>query len=200
MSVLHIALSSLPTGQPSYGIYEQISIEPKYLLLYVESMIKCHNKYRYLHGSPKLRHDPKLTREAFKFADVLARTNIFKHDSLLSKFTGENLCKIRIDTNDVVHAIYKHLLNDSAKACHGWYCQSIHYDSEKEHKTRKQILHFTQLIWKSSKKVGFGMSGIQRTNYIDILRRVTLSADLKITFFREEVIIILRKYAEKRKV
>ena len=98
-----------------------------------QEALAAHNKLRALHHAPKLAWDDKLENYAIRYANKCK----FKHSS--SPY-GENLAR---GYPTVTRAINK------------WYAEQAEYSYDNPGFS-KSTGHFTQLIWKSSKKLGCG--------------------------------------------
>jgi hypothetical protein len=117
-----------------------------------KDMKKClelHNKKRKSDKNvkaPAMTWDPKLAAEAKKWASKIASKKKLDHDkSIKSKNVGENLAMGDGSCNSAV---------------------KMWYDEIKDYKPKMDISanlmkvgHYTQLMWKSSKKLGCGASG-----------------------------------------
>ena len=107
--------------------------------------LKKHNEYRVKHKVPDLKLNENLNEMAQKYANHLLDSqskinfpfNIYNNDSNL----GEN---IMISTKKTAEEM-----------CEIWYNESKNYDFN-INKFQKGTGHFTQLIWKETKEVGFG--------------------------------------------
>ena len=111
--------------------------------------LKQHNKYRKTHGSPPMELDDDLNAAALVFAEELAAKGEFYHDpNLQSLGHGENLYASW--TSDPSAAVI-----DYAKAVDEWYNEVTDpgYDFETGG-YQSGTGHFTQVVWKSSTKLG----------------------------------------------
>ena len=110
-----------------------------------ENLLKIHNTYRKKHKSPELILNDELNKIADKYAKDLCETNneIFLHKTFNSEAIGEN---IYFSENNI----------NGEKIIEEWYEESQGYDYKKDF--QKDKIHFSQLIWKSSKFVGFGVN------------------------------------------
>uniref|UniRef100_A0A914QC30 SCP domain-containing protein n=1 Tax=Panagrolaimus davidi TaxID=227884 RepID=A0A914QC30_9BILA len=113
---------------------------------YRREQFQAINYYRRLHGVPPLSLDFKITKDAQAWADHLAATGKFEH----SKNTnyGENLAAGYPLSN--------------INAANLWYSEisrKIFANFERSH----DCYHLTQIIWKSSKKIGIGISKSAKT-------------------------------------
>jgi pathogenesis-related protein 1 len=111
----------------------------------VKQTLDRHNAIRKAHySSNALAWSDTLAASAQRHADYLARTNTFAHSG--SRY-GENLYEYSTHKSmvDAVNAWYgeKRKFDPHKRKCNGaWY----------------ECGHYTQLIWKSTKKVGCGKS------------------------------------------
>ena len=115
------------------------------IIQYRDKVLRKHNDYRVNHNSPILKMNEELNKMAEKYAIQLLNSqgkeafplNIYNNDSTL----GEN---IMISTKKTAEEI-----------CETWYNESKNYDYSLN-KYQKGTGHFTQIIWKETKEVGFG--------------------------------------------
>ena len=122
---------------------------------YRKSALQTHNELRKKHGASDLTMNEKLNEMAQDYAQKLLNYegnkafpfNIYK-DSLL----GEN---ITISKKE-----------DPEKICMKWYNENKAYDFD-SNKFQKEAIHFTQLVWKSTKEIGFGFY-FNNNNFISV--------------------------------
>jgi hypothetical protein len=106
--------------------------------------LQKHNELRKKHGAPDLTLNEKLNQMAQDYAQKLLNyegkavfpSNIYK-DSLL----GENILISKKE--------------DPENICMKWYNENKQYNFDLN-KYQKGTIHFTQLVWKSTKEIGFG--------------------------------------------
>ena len=113
---------------------------------FIKRTLEKHNELRKKHGSNNLRISQELNQMAQEQANKLTehKREFFNHlykDEVL----GENIL------------ISDDLSIKPEKICEEWYNEGINYDY-KLNKFQKGKGHFTQLIWKDSKEVGFGFN------------------------------------------
>jgi hypothetical protein len=109
----------------------------------------AHNKYRARHSSQALQIDININNFAQAYAERMAATDTFAHNP--ASVYGENLyvmCSFSpaLDVRTAVRA-----------ATDGWYDEKKFYDFSNP-RFDMATGHFTQVVWKSSKKVGFGVA------------------------------------------
>ena len=112
-----------------------------------------HNQYRKAHHVPNLKINKDLTTVAQKYANYLAEKDKFEHSktNFKGKPKGENLylvysnAEIPCDGNKIV------------EATKSWYNEITKYDFNKPGFSM-ETGHFTQVVWKNSKEVGFGVA------------------------------------------
>lgn len=108
--------------------------------------LQSHNKYRNIHHSPPLKLNKDICNIAQNYADYLANNNIMEHSS--NKYNNEPLGE--------------NLFMCYGLEATGEYATKSWYDEIKSHNFNKDYQdgtgHFTQVIWKGSKEVGFGIS------------------------------------------
>ncbi len=114
-------------------------------------MLQLHNYYRARHSASPLTISQRLNHIAQRYADHLAATGKFEHsgNKLGDENIGENLYMQWISRGKVAVSA-----KDAAKS---WYDEIEHY-SFKHPQYSEETGHFTQMIWKSSQKLGVGMA------------------------------------------
>jgi len=110
--------------------------------------LSSHNKLRALHkATAKLQWDSSIAAAAQKWAEELVATDAFNHDGARGD-VGENLYSQTGPTKA-----------SCAEAALSWYDERKHYNYENpNYGSNYTIGHFTQLVWKSSQKVGVGIA------------------------------------------
>ena len=110
-----------------------------------QSALEAHNKYRRKHHVGDLKLNKELCNIAQRYAETIARTSNFSHSN--AKFNGKNMgenlfacCGIKITGK---------MMTDD------W------YDEVKQYNFNNPGFisgtgHFTQVVWKGSREVGFG--------------------------------------------
>ena len=105
-----------------------------------------HNVYRRKHHVGPLTLNKDLSRIAQSYANKLAATNTFGHSS--NKYKGNNM-------GENLYTCFNKKAT-GAMATDSWYSEI------KDHNFRKDFQgksgHFSQLVWKSSEQVGFGIA------------------------------------------
>lgn len=105
--------------------------------------LRLHNSLRSRHGAPDLVLDPSLTKFAQRWADHLASTGKFHHCP--DNKYGENLyAQWAASTKSVCPA---------DRAVESWYEESRNYNYKCE-PTSMSVGHFTQLVWRDTKRMG----------------------------------------------
>ncbi|XP_043655266.1 Golgi-associated plant pathogenesis-related protein 1 [Drosophila teissieri] len=112
-----------------------------------------HNRLRENHGSPPLELDDELTQGCEAYAKVLAAKEQLEHSSSAGQY-GENLC-MRSEK--------------PLKCVQDWYDEIKDYDFEKG-QFGMGTGHFTALVWKNTKKMGFGQATDKRGYYWVVAR------------------------------
>ena len=109
--------------------------------------LDIHNKYRSQHGSKELALNLDLCEIAQKYAEQCSETNTIDHYCNLynNEIIGQN-----------IEVVENSQLNYS-DICKKWYHEKDQYDFALN-KFNSKARHFTQLIWRDSKYVGFGYS------------------------------------------
>lgn len=121
---------------------QMISIKNK---MYKDAL-EIHNKYRLEHGSTKLTLKLDLCEIAQKYAEQCSETNTTDHYCYLynnNEIIGQNIEIVdKLNVSDI---------------CKKWYNEKDKYDFSLN-KFNSKARHFTQLIWRDTKYVGFGYS------------------------------------------
>ncbi len=145
-----------PTNKFLYGI-EKIDASnvqnlPTKLFMSLKQFRKTsldfHNETRSLHQAPQLVEDPSLTERAQDWANKIAESDSIEHSNLLwnDKSVGENIAKGSA------------ILEDPAKlVCSKWYSEISNYNFSTPG-TQTNTKNFTQMIWKNTRQVGFGLA------------------------------------------
>ena len=110
--------------------------------------LDLHNKYRTKHHSPPLTLNKELCLIAKNYAEKLAQSNNKKIEYSFGKYKG----------NDMGENIFVFQGKEASteSAVNTWYNESKNFDFNKDF--QKGTEHFTQIIWKDTKEVGFGTS------------------------------------------
>ncbi|XP_057306021.1 ectin-like isoform X1 [Hydractinia symbiolongicarpus] len=149
--VLEIYKLHLENSASLFAPYSGRSIpvtKPIYVSEDRDACLYAHNKLRSYHGVPTLEWDHRLAKDAKNWAIYLMETGFFDHDSCYPD--GENLYEMPWDTTfkrayDAVFEFYNEI--------HSYdFAHPALYEND-ENKFEK-IGHFSQLIWKDTKKVG----------------------------------------------
>ncbi len=117
----------------------------------LSDMLQLHNYYRERHSAPPLTISQRLNHIAQKYAEHLAATGKFEHsgNKLDNESLGENLYMQWTSHGQVPVSA-----RDAAKS---WYSE-IEFYSFKHPQYSEETGHFTQMIWKSSNKLGVGVA------------------------------------------
>ena len=118
-----------------------------FLGVFIKEALNVHNYFRTLHGVAGLSINPHLTQLAQEHAETIAKTNKNINSKCLwgDKQIGEN---IAVSTNKDL---------TGKKVADLWYSENKDYDYSK-HIGEESTKHFTQMIWKETKEVGFGVA------------------------------------------
>ncbi len=125
----------------------------------VARTVELLNAYRAKHGAPPLSLDSEVTRTAQEWADHLHETDGFEHRP--DNIYGENLYWSGSRTRAIDTVATNALAN--------WYDESRGYDYTKEMTADNvdySVLHFTAMVWKSSDRVGVGLTQGQNGTYV----------------------------------
>ena len=112
-----------------------------------------HNYLRSLHGVPPLTLNTRLNDIAQKYAKIIAQKKVMEHSKpkdreLDGQYVGENLYM------KMSSAKLEYICGDMSKS---WYSEIKDYNFETGQSTGVTG-HFTQLVWKDSREVGFGVA------------------------------------------
>lgn len=110
--------------------------------------LNLHNIYRNKHHSPPLTLNKDLCKIAKNYSERLIQNNNKKVEYSFGKYKG----------NDIGENIFVYTGKEptAETAIDNWYNESKYYNYEKDY--QKGTEHFTQIIWKDTKEVGFGIS------------------------------------------
>ncbi|XP_016972700.1 Golgi-associated plant pathogenesis-related protein 1-like [Drosophila rhopaloa] len=122
-----------------------IIVLPLFLLVAVKAgpkndALREHNRLRRMHGSPPLQLDASLSKGAEQYARELMARGVLVHSSASAAGQfGENLCR--------------HL--DPVKCVQFWYDEMPSYNYNNP-VFSIATGHFTSVVWKNTKRLGFG--------------------------------------------
>lgn len=130
-----------------------------------EKCLQSANKYRKWHpGTSMLKLDPYLTEKAQEWAEHLIKNNMWEHDTDGNNRdnTGENMAKSEVKGSGTI----SNWKTPKGQACANsdgqWYAEIGNYDfqtgKQKKGRENRVIGHFTQMVWKTAQKVGFGVA------------------------------------------
>lgn len=121
----------------------------------MEALIS-HNKYRTLHNVPPLEYNENLSKIAQKWADNLAKTQQMQH-------SPENWRRYNgVPLGENLAYLYGQPLT-GAKMSEMWYSEISKHDFSYDDQPDTQ--HFTQLVWRDTREVGFGRAKAQNGNW-----------------------------------
>lgn len=116
---------------------------------FIREALDAHNRFRAKHGCPPLAHNQELSNIAKNYAQYLAGRRTMVHSS--NKYRGDNLGENLAYAFDSTKDFYS-----GEQASKQWYDEIKDHDFQRDH--QKGTGHFTQLVWKSSTDVGFGVA------------------------------------------
>ena len=133
------------------------------------SALQVHNDARSEVGVAPLVWSKKLEEQAQKYAKKIARTNNYKHSNTKD---GENLAMFYEyeKHNKVKTYIYSETpLYDASLA---WYdeIKDYKYSKIKRYRVGPKIGHYTQVVWKDTKKVGIA-SAVSKNGKVYVVAR-----------------------------
>lgn len=117
----------------------------------LSDMLKLHNYYRARHSASPLTISQRLNYIAQKYAEYLAATSTFQHsgNKLDNEALGENLYMQWISHGRVKAS--------GRAAVKSWYDEVALHNFDKP-KFSKETGHFTQMVWKDTKRMGVGVA------------------------------------------
>lgn len=120
----------------------------------IKKLLEGHNKRRVEHGVPELELDQTLSDLAAEHAKYLSEHNILKHSNKKhpesDEALGENLLMVNLSDEEFENISGNELADI-------WYSDIKRLDRESPDRVLT-VNNFTQMVWKSSKKVGFGFA------------------------------------------
>jgi hypothetical protein len=119
------------------------------LLQFIREALQSHNELRRLHYTDPLEYDSELSKNAQKYAEFLVSIGSLQSSDCLinGKEVGESLAYTG------GHAL------TGTDMTNMWYEENRDYDFKTSTtKPGKVAGHFTQLVWKDTKRVGFGLA------------------------------------------
>jgi uncharacterized protein YkwD len=122
---------------------------------FLEEALCAHNELRAKHNSPPLILNPTLTTLAQNHSELLAKEgNLnYSNNKLENKKIGENLFMSKMKCTGEEVSLY-------------WYKGIKYYDFQNMNNIEnEETKNFTQLIWKSTKEVGFGVTTDKKGNF-----------------------------------
>ena len=129
------------------------------LFINIIMILNSVNMYRINHCIPPVMWDNKIQSSAQFWANKLAQTNLFIHSS---NNYGENLALIgNKPIDDKTFSVLS--------AIQAWY-NEINIYNYSNPKFNMNTGHFTQLIWKSSTKIGVGVAQNFKGNIIVVMQ------------------------------
>jgi len=120
------------------------TILPKKPLVQEQEALTKHNQLRAEHfNNAPLQYSLKLEKDAQYYANYLAETGLFTHDpSNLQNKYGENL-----------YAFSRNTQPNLSEIIQKWYDEKIYYH-EGSCQNGKVCGHYTQIVWRNSKRLG----------------------------------------------
>ena len=143
-------------NQNQYTVKKVVKSKSKYDI-FVESAINMHNQYRAMHGAEPLTVSQDLNKIAQDYANHIAKINTMVHSQ--NKYKGEHLGE----------NIYwcSGMPIDGADMTTSWYDEIKDYNFNTPG-FKNGTGHFTQVVWKGSKQVGFGFAQASDGGYFGV--------------------------------
>ncbi|CAG7816749.1 unnamed protein product [Allacma fusca] len=120
---------------------------------YQSYALNMHNNLRNKHGAGALTYNARLSEIATSCAGYYAQIGRIDHTCPYKSYLGENLAFFSSTSGP------PYVLNSVNDAINGWYveCNDYNYAWPPRSSYGKQVYHFTQMVWKSTTYVGFGV-------------------------------------------
>ena len=119
--------------------------------------LQLHNTLRAKHRAPPLKINKKLNDIAQKYAEYLAKNDLFEHSQ--NKMDGEDLGENLFMCGGIPIS--------GKEMTQSWYDEIKDYNFNKPGYNSKTG-HFTQVVWVGSNEVGFGAAKSKRGNYYGV--------------------------------
>jgi glioma pathogenesis-related protein 2 len=120
--------------------------------------LDAHNQFRSLHGSPRLELDKGLCGFAKEWAEYLKVCDIVKSSKTCTY--GENI---------FFKCVERKVIPDPYEPVCKWYSEGSKYTGSLDECDVKDVKHFAQVIWKSSKALGVGYAVNEDHNKIYVV-------------------------------
>ncbi len=120
-----------------------------------EESLNLHNEKRKIHAVSPLVQDSELDKIAQKYAEKLAATESFNHSH--AKFKGDNMGENLF--------MQKGRKMNGNLAVQNWYDEISDYNFNNPRLSSGVVGHFTQVVWKGSKKLGTGCAKSRNGSY-----------------------------------
>ncbi len=145
--------------------------------IFVESALNMHNQYRAQHGAEPLTVSEDLNKIAQDYANHIAKINQMVHSQ--NKYKGEHLGE----------NIYwcSGMPIEGAAMTTSWYDEIKDYNFNKPG-FKNGTGHFTQVVWKGSKQVGFGYAQSSDGGYFGVANYYPGGNINTPEYFRENVL------------
>ena len=124
---------------------------------FAQDALQAHNKYRTKHHAPPLKLNSELNRIAQQYANYLAQSDSFQHSN--NEYKGESL-------GENLYMCYGQKITGKAMT-DAWYDEIKQYNFNSSTFT-SGTGHFTQVVWKDSKEVGFAYAQSRSGNYYGV--------------------------------
>ena len=119
----------------------------------INEVLQIHNENRKKHNSQPLIKNETLNDLAKDYAKQISKGNTFSNNIYKGIFLGENIY------------IFKGEEPFNPKdMCDAWYNEIKNYDKNLN-EYQKNTSHFTQMIWKETKEIGFACKKVKRVYY-----------------------------------
>ena len=118
---------------------------------FIKEALNAHNTYRGLHGVAPVEHEPRLSSLAQEWAEQLAQNGSlsYRNTTYQKHELGENILRFNLRNAGVYYVSGKDITDE-------WYNEESNYKYNGSF--TPQTGHFTQVVWKSTEKIGFGFA------------------------------------------
>ena len=111
----------------------------------INEVKNIHNEYREKHNSKPLTINEELNKLAKDYVKHISNGKTFSNNIYQGIFLGENIYISKGEESF-----------DAKNMCDAWYNEIKNYDKNLN-EYQKNTSHFTQMIWKNTKEIGFGL-------------------------------------------
>ena len=118
----------------------------------INEVLEIHNKKREKHKCSSLKINDDLNKLAKECVRIISKGNTFSQNYYQGVFLGENIY------------IVKGRMFCAQDMCDAWYEEIKKYDKSLN-EYQKNTSHFTQMVWKETKEIGFAYRRVKNVIY-----------------------------------